>query len=352
MRVLIIGGTAFIGPHVVRRLVSAGHEVTIFHRGEHEPELPSSVRHVHSAFAAFPVLSFPAELALWKPDVVLHMVAMGERDAEASVRAFRGVARRLVVPSSGDVYSVYGVLIGSESEATQFGLLREDSPLRKTLYPYRKTAKGPDDWIYNYEKILVERVVMSNPEIPGTILRLPAVYGPGDGRHGFSAHLKRMDDGRPVILLDENQARWRWSHGYVENIAAAILLAITDDRASGRIYNVGEEFVPTTAERVRLLAELTGWRGEIATLPRASLPPHLRDAYHYSQDLAYDTSCIRTELGYKETVSVDEELRRTIAWLRAQPPAADAAQYDYAAEDAALATAKTACSGAIPSRAC
>jgi nucleoside-diphosphate-sugar epimerase len=340
MRVLIIGGTAFMGPHVVRSLVSGGHEVTIFHRGEHEPELPSSVRHVHSPSAAFPILSFPSELVSWKPDAVLHMVAMGEHDTEAVVRTFKGVARRLVVPSSGDVYGAYGVLIGSEAEVVQSGLLGEESALRKTLYPYRKMAKGPDDWIHNYEKILVERVVMGDSELPGTILRLPAAYGPGDSRHGFSAHLKRMDDVRPAILLDENQARWRWSHGYVENIAAAITLAVTDDRASGRIYNVGEETVPTTAERVRLLAKLVGWTGEIVPIPRASLPPHVRDAYNYSQDLAYDTTRIRSELGYKETVSVDEGLRRTIAGLRAHPPAFDAAKYDYAAEDASLATAK------------
>jgi nucleoside-diphosphate-sugar epimerase len=185
-------------------------------------------------------------------------------------------------------------------------------------------------------------VVMSDPELAGTILRLPAVYGPGDSRHGFFSHLKRMDDGRPAILLDENLARWRWSHGYVENVATAITMAITDDRASGRIYNVGEESIPTTAERLRRLAKLAGWMGEIVALPRNALPEHLRDAYNYSQDLAYGTSRIRSELGYKEVVSVDEGLRRTIAGLRAHPPAFEAAQYDYAAEDEALAAAKTA----------
>ncbi len=339
MRVLIIGGTAFIGPHVVRSLAAGGHEVTIFHRGEHEPELPESVRHVHGASAAFPVLNFPAELVAWKPDVVLHMVAMGEGDAEAVVRAFKGVARTLVVPSSGDVYGAYGVLIGSEAEAAQSGLLREDSPLRKNFYPYRKTAKSPDDWVYHYDKILVERVVMADAELPGTILRLPAVYGPGDSSHRFFSHLKRMDDRRPAILLDEDQARWRWSHGYVENVAAAIALAVTDDRARGRIYNVGEESAPTTGERVQMLAELMGWAGEIVTLPRGSLPFHIRDAYHYSQDLAYDTSRIRSELGYREIVSVDEGLRRTVAWLREHPPLIDVAQYDYAAEDVAMVLA-------------
>lgn len=43
MRVLVIGGTRFIGPPVVKSLVEHGHEVTVFHRGETEinlPELP------------------------------------------------------------------------------------------------------------------------------------------------------------------------------------------------------------------------------------------------------------------------------------------------------------------------
>jgi nucleoside-diphosphate-sugar epimerase len=338
MRVLIVGGTAFIGPHVVRSLVAGGHDVTVFHRGEHEPELPGSVRHVHGAAAAFPVMSFPAELVAWKPDVVVHMVAMGECDAEEAVRAFKGIARRLVVLSSGDVYGAYGVLMGSETELEQSRLLREDAPLRKNFYPYRKTARGPDDWVYHYDKILVERVVMGDAELSGTILRLPAVYGPGDSGYRFFSHLKRMDDRRPAILLDEKQARWRWSHGFVENVAAAIALAVTDDRASGRIYNVGEESAPTIAERVRMLAKLVGWTGKIVTLPRPSLPIHLRDAYDYRNDLAYDTSRIRNELGYREVVSLDEGLRRSIAWLREHPPSIDAAQYDYAGEDAVLAT--------------
>lgn len=342
MRVLIIGGTTFIGPQVVRSLVSNGHEVTIFHRGEHEPELPSSVHHVHSTSAAFPVLSFPEELIAWKPEVVLHMVAMGERDADAVVRAFKGVARRLVVPSSGDVYRAYGVFTGGEPAGAQSTLLHEDSPLREAFYPYRKIAKGPDDWIYNYDKILMERAVASDPDLPATILRLSAVYGPGDTNHRLFSYLKRMDDDRPAILLDENHAHWRWSHGYVENVAAAIALAATDDRASGRIYNVGEKSVPTSVDRVRSLAKLVGWTGKIVTFPRESLPPHLHDACDYSQDLAYDTGRIRSELGYGEAIPVDEGLRRTVTWLRAHPPKLDAAQFDYTAEDAALALAETA----------
>jgi hypothetical protein len=45
---------------------------------------------------------------------------------------------------------------------------------------------------------------------------------------------------------------------------------------------------------------------------------------------------IREELGYREPVALDEALRKTIEWERTHPPTIDPAQFDYAAEDAAL----------------
>jgi nucleoside-diphosphate-sugar epimerase len=46
MKILVIGGTNFIGPPVVRRLCGMGHEVTVFHRGKSIAELPSDVHHI------------------------------------------------------------------------------------------------------------------------------------------------------------------------------------------------------------------------------------------------------------------------------------------------------------------
>ena len=95
-------------------------------------------------------------------------------------------------------------------------------------------------WLDDYDKILVERVVIGEPDLPGTILRLPMIYGPGDDAHRLFPYLKRMDDGRPAILMEEVRARWRWARGYVEDVAEAVVSAVLDDRAAGRVYNVSE----------------------------------------------------------------------------------------------------------------
>lgn len=287
MRVLVIGGTRFIGPHVVRGLVELGHEVTVFHRGDNELALDPAVRHVHSPSAAMPVTTFPRELTHPSPDMVIHMIPMGENDTRAAVELFRGISQRLVCVSSGDVYRAYGVFVGIEPGAPEPGLLTEDSPLRTMLYPYRAKASSNTAREYYYEKILVERVAMSEPQLPGTILRLPKVYGSGENAdlatvYGFSGH-----------------RQWRWTHGYVENVADAIVLAAVDARAAGRIYNVGEEYTPTVAERL----------SQLPPRPPESLPDF---PGYFAQDIAYDTTRIRRELGYRERVSYPDGLRRTL----------------------------------------
>ena len=167
------------GRTVARELHDRGHEVTLFHRGQHESVLPAEIRHFRSAEAGIPVLKFPLDLVRTEFGVVIHMIPMAEADARAAVDAFAGRVERLVVLSSGDVYRAYGRFTGLEPGHVEEGLLTEDSPLRNTFYPYRAQAKSPDELNYFYEKILVERQVLEQVRLPGTVLRLPKVYGPG-----------------------------------------------------------------------------------------------------------------------------------------------------------------------------
>src|SRR5690606_22634881 len=181
-----------------------------------------------------------------------------------------------------------------------------------------------------YDKILVERVVLGDPELPGTVVRLPMVYGERDRQHRYWPYLKRMDDERPWIVLSEGMASWRSHWGYVDNIADAIALAATDERAAGRIYNLGEPENPTTAEIIAEIAELTGWQGELIPVPDDQLDPGFDTAQH----LVADTTRFREELGYAERVPRPEALSRTIAWERANPPEDPLAGIDYEREDA------------------
>jgi nucleoside-diphosphate-sugar epimerase len=336
MNILVIGGTRFMGPHVVRRLVEEGHRVAVFHRGESEAAGLSDVEHVHGDRSNLE--EFRPELERLAPRVVLDMVAFTEEHALSLMRAFRGVAARLVVASSMDVYAAYGRLLRLEPGPAEPEPLTEDSPVRADLYPYRAKATSPEDFKYNYDKIPVERAVLSDPTLPGTVLRLPAVYGPEDRQHRTFEHLKRMDDGRRAILVEDRAATWRWTRGYVEDVAAAIALTVTDDRAAGRVYNIGEADPGAEADWIRAIGRAAGWDGDVVAVPRDLLPEHLASDLDWDHHMVVDTGRIRRELGYREHVAPEEAMARTIAWERANPPAeVDPQRFDYAAEDAALA---------------
>ena len=347
MKILVIGGTRFMGPYTARRLHEAGHEVCVFHRGQTSAEVPEGVTEILGDRDR--LLEYAAKLQRLEPEVVLDMVVSHERHAGDLMATFAGVARRVVVASSQDVYRAFGRVNGHEDGDVDLSPIREDSALREKLYPYRgEAARAEDDpqrWMDDYDKIPAERVIMSHPQLPGTILRLAAIYGPHDFQHRMFPYLKRMLDGREAILLEEREAAWRWTHGYVENVADAIALAVVDDRASGRIYNVGEPFALSIAERVEHIATAANWHGRLVILPAELVPEKLRMGINAAQDIVADTSRIRTELGYSERIDLAEAFQRTIAWERDHfPEEFDPDMFDYALEDSVLA-------GSIPKQA-
>jgi nucleoside-diphosphate-sugar epimerase len=162
------------------------------------------------------------------------------------------------------------------------------------------------------------------------------VYGPGDPLHRLYPYVKRIDDDRQAILLEDGLAQMGLPRGYVENVAAAIALAATSDHGKNRIYNVAEPPL-TELEWVRQIGDAAGWKGKVIALGRDETPAHLRQPYNTAQDWTVSSDSIRKELGFTDTVAIPEALRRTIEWERANPPAdLPATTFDYPAEDAAI----------------
>ena len=109
----------------------------------------------------------------------------------------------------------------------------------------------------------------------------------------------RIDAGRPSILVSAAESSWRWSRGYVGNVADAIALAVTDDRATGRVYNVAEQKTPTQLEWLRDVGRVAGWQGDIVVVPDDLMPPSPSGATNnHAQSMVMDSTRIRTELGY------------------------------------------------------
>jgi nucleoside-diphosphate-sugar epimerase len=340
MRVLVIGGTGFIGSRLTAQLVREGHQVAVFHRGR--TKLPEGVQEIVGDRRR--IADYADVLRAGSPEVVVDVVLSSGRQARELTGVFAGHARRLVAISSLDVYRACAITHRLEEGPPEPLPLREEtSALRTKLQTYPpeqvRMLQQVFGWLdEEYDKIPVEREILGHEELPGTVLRLPMVYGPRDPLHRFQPIVKRILDGRRKILFSASMAGWRATKGYVEDVAGAAALAVLSDRASGRIYNVGEAYAPSELEWAGLVARAMGWDGEFVLLPDDRLPPHQRAPGETSQHWVADSARIREELGFRESVPRDEAVRRTVEWERENPPAGFTPHhFDYAAEDEALA---------------
>ncbi len=331
MKVLIIGGTGFMGTPLSTWALAQGHEVHVLHRGERVAALPEGVRGLQGERDDLPGLG--DEIDRIGPDVVIDMIAMTEASTRPILEFFDGRTDRYVLASSCDVYKAYGVLVKKEEDGPVSVPVDEEAPLRTKLYPYAKEEEaGPEA----YDKIPIERLVLGSSSLPGTIVRLPMVYGPDDRQHRFRDVVKRMSDARPFILLDEAYAGWRSTFGFVDNVAAAIGLAATSPNAAGEIYNVMDDTVLDMKGWTRTFGDAFPWSGEIVPLPSRQLPEHLASEFQIidlAQDLLADASKIRQQLGYKDVVGLPDAVQRTIDYERQSLDEAEEKDFDYGAED-------------------
>ncbi|MGZ4868371.1 MAG: NAD-dependent epimerase/dehydratase family protein [Candidatus Angelobacter sp.] len=341
MKILLIGGSGFIGPSTVTALQKGGHQVTIFHRGK--TSAPQGTEEILGDRQF--LQDHQPEFRRKNFDVVVDFVLSSGRQAQQLMDTFRGIAGRVVALSSMDVYRAWGVFYNMEPGGLQELPLTEDSELRTSRITYPpdvlKKAQTIYGWLDDeYDKIPVEQAVLSDAKLPGTILRLPMIYGPGDPAHRFHSVLKRIDDGRKQIIFADDVAPLRTPRGFVEDVGLAVALASTSPQAAGRVYNVCESEFFGELDWARKIAAATSWTGEFVVLPHDHTPKHLLWPGNTAQHVAASSERIRKELGYREQLSREEAIRRTIAWERDNPPAMPLAQFDYAAEDAALAQFK------------
>ncbi|HEY1527198.1 MAG TPA: NAD-dependent epimerase/dehydratase family protein [Candidatus Angelobacter sp.] len=342
MNILLIGGSGFIGKFAAQQLQQSGHHITIFHRGK--TSAPQGTEEIlgNRQF----LQDHQPDFRQQKFDVVVDFVLSSGRQAQQLMDTFRGIAGRVVALSSMDVYRAWGVFSNMEPGGLQDLPLTEDSELRTSRITYPpevlRRAQTFYGWMNDeYDKIPVEQAILGDPKLPGTVLRLPMIYGPGDPLHRFHSILKRIDDGRKQIIFADDVAPLRTPRGYVEDVGAAIALAAMSLHSAGRVYNVCEAESFGELDWARKIAAATSnWSGEFVVLPHDRTPKHLLWPGNTAQHVVASSERIRKELGYRELLPREEAIRRTIEWERANPPAQPVAQFDYAAEDEAMAQFK------------
>jgi nucleoside-diphosphate-sugar epimerase len=323
-RVLVIGGTLFIGRALVDELLERGDEVVIMHRGKGTP-FGKSVGEIRCD--RNDVAAVRAVLKGTNFDVVYDNVYDWERGttaeqvSAAAIAASRGL-RRYVFTSSVVVYGP-----GGEYD--------EQAPLVPSNYPNPYGAQKADS-----ERALFE--LHRRQGIPVTTLRPAFIYGPHNPFDREAFFWDRLRADRPIIIPEDGSRTMQWVH--VRDVARAAVLAATKDIAIGHAYNLASYPAITQNEFIQLLARIAQREAHVVHIPREQVeraggqlfaPPLYFGVYLDIPPITARNDRVRSELGL-ELTPLEEGLRETYQWYEQhQRP-----QPDFSWEDRLLVAAR------------
>ena len=316
VRVVILGGTRFVGRAIVERLAE-GHDVLIVHRGHHEPQDLPDVRHVHVDRAALDRRR--AELTEFAPDALVDVSGMNAVDARTAVDLFSRDLR-IVAISSADVYRAYAAM-------------HRGAPVEPVPLTEQSPRRGREHWHIDrpdWENVEFEDIYRA---ASATILRLGAVYGPRDDQRRLDFVLRRLRSGRAQIPIGAGS--FVFSRVYVDDVGRAVERALTTDGIAGHAFNVCERETWNYREFAQRILEATGSDAELVTVADRALPVDLLITAQLRQDFLLDGSLGRRVLQWEETDRV-EALHRTVRWDLDHPP--EESDPDFGPDDLALAT--------------
>ena len=303
MRVALIGGTRFLGPVTVRRLVAAGHEVAVAHTGTHEVEGLDGVEHLHASRVE--LLRRDGLVEAWKPDALVDTFpggATGDKARELAFCGCRAGADRLIVISSIDVYQ-HCVESGLGDGGGVVALSLDPVPLRETARlrtaPYPGAAAGHDN-------AAMERALHDAGSV--TVLRPGTIYGPHPGVREWSL-VERVHRGERRLPLPDGGVQL-FHRVAVERVAAAVVASLTEAPEGFWACNVVDPYDWDYSGFARLVASELDWEWEPESV-RFEDAPH---PWHTSHPVLCSDERLRTVLRV-EGPEPATALRDTIRWL-------------------------------------
>ena len=299
MRVLVIGGTHFVGRHAVEQVVARGHEVTVFHRGTSEPsDGYPDVEHVHGDRDGG---LEPLRGRTW--DWVVDVCGYVPRIVRASVE-LEAAPRYLFVSTE----SVYAEPLPA--------WVTEESPLATMADP---TVEEITWETYGPLKLLCERVVEERYGDRALIVRPGYVVGPHDPTDRFTWYVRRAAGGGRMAAPSGPDYPFQFTHG---QDLGAFLVMLVEAGASGAFNADGEPL--GLGELLGAIARVAGTKVEPIWVPEAMLQEpagsddELFPMWEPSPSVAWTMDASKARANGLVHRSLERTLRETLEWDRAR----------------------------------
>jgi len=319
LRILVTGGAGYIGSHLVDRMMSEGHEVSVVDN-LFTGKIDNIAQHLGNErfhFVNDSILNEDLmERLISRVELVYHLAATV------------GVKHVVQDPLSGVLTNVQGteivlkyafkywrrVLLASTSEiygkTTNFPFREEDDRVLGSTSIHR--------WSYSTSKAIDEHISFAyfDKGLPISIVRYFNSYGPRIDEQGYGSvvaqFVRQALTNQPLTVHgDGSQSR---CFTFINDTVEGTVRAATAKSALGKVFNVGTTEETRIIDLARTIIRITGSKSEILFLPYDKV---FGKGFEDTTRRLPDMSRARALLDWEPTIKLQEGLPKTLAWCRA-----------------------------------
>ncbi|MDO5575214.1 MAG: SDR family oxidoreductase [bacterium] len=305
MRALLIGGTGTISTAISRKLAEQGHELYLLNRGTRNYGLPDTIHMIQADINQEEDVQ--AKLGDMTFDVVCDFIGFVPAHVERDFRLFNGRTKQYMYISSASAY-------------------------HKPVMDYRiteGTALSNPYWEYSRNKIACEEYLMKQHRengFPVTIIRPSHTYSEksvplgAHGDHGSYQILKRMLEGKPVIIQGDGTSLWTIT--FNTDFAEGFIGLMQNPHAIGEAFQITGDETLTWNQIYQIAADALG----VELKPYYVASQFLADAGHYdftggligdkSNSVVFDNTKLKNAVpGFRTHVRAEEGIRKAVDYI-------------------------------------
>lgn len=311
MRILIIGGTGTISSAITRQLAASGQDLWLLNRGTRKQEVPAGVKQIVADISNEEEVK--RLLGDMQFDAVCEFIGFVPEQVERDIRLFKGRTRQYVYISSASAYN----------KPASNHVINEGTTLAN---PY---------WEYSRNKIACEELLMKEYRenaFPVTIVRPSHTYCERSvpvsvhGLKGSWQVLKRMIDGKPVVVQGDGSSLWTLT--WNEDFARGFIGLLGNPKAIGEAFQIMSDESLTWNQVYKCVADALGVAFHPYYVSSEFLAAVAPKEYDFTGNLLGDKSVTvvfdcsklkRVVPGFQATTRFHEGVRRCVDYLLSHP---------------------------------